>query len=174
MLLVIIVVFNKMYTHYLLSLMEKNDRVISDPPYFFCLDCAVYFCMAVFKSKWRRAVTVTGRALLLKGWYEARRVQQVKRHLQKTPKAKEYRENSEKEMRCSALLADSMKFRAITRAMSAGSIKLRKKQKEQIKSLRSGKGITKTSIRLEVAKLLGCGDTFQVGEGHGDSIGEGW
>jgi hypothetical protein len=121
--------------------------------------------LAKNKSKWRRAVTVTGRALLLKGWYEARRVQQVKRHLQKTPKAKEYRENSEKEMRCSALLADSMKFRAITRAMSAGSIKLRKKQKEQIKSLRSGKGITKTSIRLEVAKLLGCLDAFQVGEG---------
>jgi hypothetical protein len=117
------------------------------------------------KPKWRKLVTKTGRAFQLNGWYEARRVQRVKRHLKRTPEAKAYRDESERESRFSAVLAEAKKFHDISRAMASGNITTREKQTKQAESLDSGKGITKTNVRLQVARLLGCFDGLKVGDG---------
>jgi hypothetical protein len=63
------------------------------------------------------------------------------------------------------LLTEPKKYHALSTAMSVGKINIRKKQRKQMKGLCSKKGSTKTSIRLEVAKLIGCFDKFQVGDG---------
>jgi hypothetical protein len=108
---------------------------------------------------------VQGRAFQLSEWYGGKRSIRIKRHLKRTSEAKAYGDKSERELICSALLAESKQYHAISTAMSVGKITIRKKQRKQIKSLCSGIGKTKTSIRLEVAKLIGCLDKLKVGDG---------